>query len=147
MAGKTFDQIGKRDIRVDKIEEHEVKQLSHAYCPGCGSGPMDGVTGMRFKAIQPPGFDDPNDGYDNGPITPSDGMPTVCAFCGELCIFRDKEGQLAIEKPTAAEVKKWKLDPTIWKVLESAHEHFSEKALEARLRGDMRYAKQTPRRF
>lgn len=148
MAGKIFDQIGKRDIHLERVEQHEVPKLDHAMCPGCGCGPMDGVTGMKFRTINPPGFENPDDKDDGLPIMPTAGTPTVCAYCGELCIFREKpDGTMNIELPTPAEVKEWKLDPAIWKVLKSAHEYFSQKALEARLSGDMRYAKARPRRF
>jgi hypothetical protein len=158
-VGKIFDKIGARDFRIDKVEDHRVKELAHANCPSCGVGPMDGVTGLRLKTIEPPGFGKDPPGFGKAPwdvvdadefepVYPTNGAPTVCGYCGELCIFREKEpGTLTIEIPTPAEVKEWKLDPNIWKVLSSAMEHFQQVALEARLRGDMRYAKFRPRRF
>jgi len=148
VAEKIFEHVGARDIRISRIEEHRVKELGKADCPGCGAGPMDAVMGMEFKDIMPPGFDNDDDEEENtGPILPKDGTPTVCGYCGELCVFRERDGVMTIEFPSPAEIKEWKLNPGIWKVLTKAHEFFGQKALEARLRGDMRYAKRSPRRF
>jgi len=149
-AKKVFDQIGQRDIRLERVEQHEVKELSTSMCPGCGAGPMDGVTGMQFKTVEPPAgpWDVATIDEDSiGPVYPKHGTPTVCSYCGELCVFRQAGDKLVIEIPTVAEVDEWRLDSTIWRVLDCAQKHFQQKSLEARLRGDMRYAKNKPRRF
>ncbi len=150
MVEKKFDRIGLRDQRVANIESHEIRELNQTYCPCCNAGPMDGVTGAEIEDVDPylddasirhAGYKEPRKVY------PHDGSPTICAYCGELMVFRQVGDALTLAYPTDAEINKLKSDSQAWKIIVGLQEKMKQHALEGRLRGDKRYAKSKPRRF
>lgn len=66
---KTFPRVGARNLRVADIQSHELQEGKRWYCPHCGAGPLDGVTGARFET------DEQDDGT---PLIPTDGQPSIC---------------------------------------------------------------------
>ena len=86
---KEFKQVGYRDgsicplKKISITEEQYLKDLDNCFCPCCGKGPLNGATGIN------------NDNSEK--CVPRDGSPTICSFCTELCVFREKDGKLLVE--------------------------------------------------
>jgi len=130
-----FSRIGKRDIKIQKIESH-VLENKGMYCSGCGCGPLDGATGVSLEG------DTSND-----PIMPYDGSPTICGYCGILCVYRLKD-VLTMELPKDEDIKRWKDMPdNFWEGLEEIKRKLLVKIQEARIRGELRYGKGNSTRF
>ena len=85
-----------------------------AYCPHCGYGPLDGVTGVR-TGTQAEVFRETGGRYqpDNPPppMLPTPGTPSICTSCGGLLVFNEDLQQVA---PSDEEVAVWKADPRLW---------------------------------
>ena len=148
--GKKFDRVGLRDQRVTNIESHEISDLNKTYCPCCKAGPMDGVTGADIEDVDPymddasirhAGYEEPRK------IFPHDGSPTICAYCGELLVFRVVDNALTLAYHTDAELDDLRSDAQKWEIISRLQNKMKQYALEGRLRGDKRYAKSKPRRF
>ena len=144
-----FPRVGARNLKVSEVESHQID--NQTYCPFCQSGPMDGVTGTRFDTVEPPS-DNPWDvvKVDEDhlkPVYPEQGSPSICVYCGELCVFHVDSGKLTLAVPTEAEKDEWKKEPDLWRVLTGLVEKYKAESLAGRLRGDMRYARTKPKRF
>ena len=135
-----FDRVGLRPVHLVDMQSHEIKQCSDVNCPGCGAGPMDGVTGLEFT-------DNPDKRKSGREILPKDGMPTICSYCGELCMFSERDGKLSIVFPSQESIDAWRAEPELWNTLLSLQGKMQELALQGRLRGDRRYAGFKSRRF
>lgn len=81
--------------------------INMSQCPHCGA-PCDAYTGAHVS-------------YDPArkPETavPEPGTPTVCAKCGEFCVFADYKGTL--RKPLAPEIAAWQADPKGWALMQN----------------------------
>lgn len=148
MAGK-FDRVGMRDHRIASIESHEIKELNQTFCPSCGAGPMDGVTGAQLEEVNPYLNDASikHAGFQQKRVYPHNGSPTICAYCGELLVFRQVGDTLTLAYPTETELASLKSDHQAWQIIVGLQEKMKQHALEGRLKGDKRYAKSKPRRF
>ena len=130
MTEKIFKKVGSRDLVFQ--EKCEVKDLEKTYCPCCGGGPLDGATGVAENS-------------DTRSI-PEDGDPTICVFCGEILRYTIKNGVVGVEIPNEEYFKALRLSD-VWSVIQQVSAQFKEMALQARLRGDMKYARSKPKRF
>jgi len=140
---KKFDRVGIRDQRIANVESHEISDLSKTYCPTCSVGPLDGVTGATMTdSDEPIGHEEKR-----RRVFPDDGSPTVCSYCGELLVFRIVSNAFTLAYPTEAELNAFKADFQGWRLISGLQEEMKQKALEARLRGDRRYAKSKTKRF
>jgi hypothetical protein len=135
-----FDKIGVRDFNVEEVQSHQIK-LKQAYCPTCGSGPLDGVTGAVISEGSDNTFDTPDapirhSGCKDSQTYPKDGSPTLCAYCGELLVYRKTNEEFNISLPTNEEIKGFKSNPELWGILSQLQEAMRQKKFEKELRGE-----------
>ena len=137
---KEFKQIGIRDGSASPLpkfnvtNEMHVADLDNCYCPSCGKGPLNGATGINAHCSKEE-------------CVPKAGSPTICTFCTELCIFREKNGKLLLDIASEREKEVWKADSGLWSVLKKVQKLVERRATERQLKGDKNYAKFKPKRY
>lgn len=80
--------------------------INMSQCPHCGTM-CDAYTGAHVSY-------DPARSPKSTP--PGPGHPTVCAKCGEICVFADYKGTL--RKPLAPEMGAWQADAKGWGLIQ-----------------------------
>ena len=135
--GFEFNRVGQRNTKVH-VQSHEVPELNQTYCPTCGAGPMDGVTGAHIEEQPSSHLDAPikHVGFKKKRVYPDDGSPTICAYCGELLVYRKVSEALTLSFPTESEISTFKSNSQFWTLLSN---------MQNRIRREKRNAK--PKRF
>jgi len=133
MDEKTFPKIGARDLTASSIEIKQLENASNCYCPECGCGPLDGITGIAFS----------DDGTKPEPKkpNPSDGDPSVCTYCATLlCYSKDEAtGELSLRLPDWEDEERLQENRMMWEGLQKLRIFIEIQALKASLRGEMKY--------
>ena len=136
---KEFKQVGARDGSVCPLPKYRasdgmhIAELDNCYCPSCGNGPLIGATGINHNVGEKP--------------VPTDGCPTICIFCTELCVFRKKDDNLVVEIAPEREREVWRSDKELWTLLKKVQKVMERKATERQLKGDKNFAKFKPKKY
>lgn len=151
---KMFPRVGARNVRVVGYKNSFVEKGKNCYCPACGGGPMDGVTGVCMETETDSdnsfGFNTPSEfnvnsfninGNEMPDYVPAAGDPSICCYCAELLTYQEEsDGSMSLRLFTRSEISRAKDNPDSWHGLMKMKE-FVESGIErARIMGDKRYA-------
>lgn len=131
-----FPRIGARELKLTHVEQHELPAASHCYCPHCGQGPMDGVTGIQLQIEGTP--DQPRADID---FTVRAGTKSLCVFCGTMVIFQeDADGKLSLREMNREDIREMKRDLDNWAAFMKTKEMVDLYITISQINGKKRYA-------